>query len=527
MRRNFTLLVLLLSATSLFATGHGGNDPTKPDPKKKGKGKVIEVAAAPAPVAMVGPTPPPFQSKDDICYTCFFTKDEHLPADLLPSILGHVKSDPLVNGDEMLIADRVRGFKSDCSAVAAHYSRATGDIDPSRRLTADLGLAMPPKGCAIDWASMTRAAADATAALRHSEAKLLLEISTQQFNFKPEFGTQVIETDLTPILGATTMILGESEIPLPSGTRVGTQVERVVRDWDSHQLNWDYRPAVINSDNILSYHEGALVKKMLSISPYLMITPLSGTIVARDPKTNLWFAPDEKGVFRFNVLDDKLQYPTTHSMGDVAWITDTHGVSAIVSQAVELNSQLVVACGDSIGKVQAAFYLAQKGINVAMPADRFNYMLVGYKGTGTIIGGAPVHMVDGVPVYGHQPVRFAMKDVIVVEDTDVDYPIQYYDAPAKYFHRLASIVPISPVYVKVTGTDQLDRIFSIARDNATTAIAVRVTTWDEDQSLRKWLNEDSKRRAILFHSGLYKYAQGLFADFPTQVTFGDLRPRFE
>ena len=30
-----------------------------------------------------------------------------------------------------------------------------------------------------------------------------------------------------------------------------------------------------------------------------------------------------------------------------------------------------------------------------------------------------------------------------------------------------------------------------------------------------------------FHSGLYPYAQGLFRDYPSQVTFGDLHPRFE
>jgi hypothetical protein len=162
-----------------------------------------------------------------------------------------------------------------------------------------------------------------------------------------------------------------------------------------------------------------------------------------------------------------------------------------------------------------------------MPADRYSYLLLGYKGKGTILGGAPVHFVDGVPVIGHQPIRFSLKEVFVVQTTKEDYPIQYYDAPAKYFRRLSATIPIDVVYVNVTGTDQLDRVYSIAKDNATAVIGVRITTWDEDKSLRNWLKEDPKRRAILFHSALYRFAQGLFADFPNQVTFGDLRPRFE
>jgi hypothetical protein len=53
-----------------------------------------------------------------------------------------------------------------------------------------------------------------------------------------------------------------------------------------------------------------------------------------------------------------------------------------------------------------------------------------------------------------------------------------------------------------------------------------VMTGVEDERLRVWLKGAAQRRAVLFHSALYPYAQGLFRDFPRQVTFGDLHPRF-
>ena len=461
-------------------------------------------------------------SQDNTCYTCFFSHG-HANSESLVPFYSATKLDPLAEGDSQLTLDRITG-KPDCS-VSSTYAEDSADTDPNRRLVANVALGMPPAGCPVNPKSLLNASQDAKSVHRLMESKALGEIAQQKF--QPHFNEVEIDSNLTPKFGATTMILGESTIRLTPGMRVGTQVERVVRDWMSQNLKWNFEPLVRDIDQILPYHEGAFIRKMLEIAPKLTIMPLSGTLVARDPKTQLWFAPDEKGVFRFNVLEDKLQYPTTHSLGNVAWITDTHGISALVSQAIEVNAKLVIGCGDTDGKAKAAYYLAQRGVNVVMPADRYGYLLLGYKGEGIILGGAPVHVVDGVPVIGHQPIRFSLKETFVVQTTKEDYPIQYYDAPAKYFHRLSATIPINVVYVNVTGTDQLDRVYSIAKDNDTTVIGVRITTWDEDKSLRAWLKEDPKRRAILFHSALYRFAQGLFADFPNQVTFGDLRPRFE
>jgi hypothetical protein len=324
--------------------------------------------------------------------------------------------------------------------------------------------------------------------------------------------------------------------------RVGTQVERVYRDWlgtvwdGTNAMSWDLsrRPVplpIVRDDSNRAHHEGALVEEIqqrVSVD----VTPLFGTLIARNPDApdpdgeGQWYAPDEKGVFRFKVLIDKVEYPTTHVSGNVGWITDTHGVSAVVSQALEYKSQLVIACGDYEGKMKAAYYLAQHGVNVAFPGDRFENMLIGYKGKGTLIGTAPVHRVEGAGpgfVIGLQPVKFSLSELIVAEDTAERYPTQYYDAPARYFRQLSTFVPLNIKYVAVDDENQLDRILNVA----SSVVAVRIRTDKEDAMLRQWLLKSPNNRAVLFHSGLYPWAQGLFTDFPSQVTFGDLRPRFE
>jgi len=113
--------------------------------------------------------------------------------------------------------------------------------------------------------------------------------------------------------------------------------------------------------------------------------------------------------------------------------------------------------------------------------------------------------------------------LIVAEDTTQRYPTQYYDAAARYFRQLSKFVRLNVRYVLVDDENQLDKVL----EQASSVVAVRIRTDKEDAALRQWLLSSPKNRAILFHSGLYPWAQGLFADFPSQVTFGDLRPRFQ
>jgi hypothetical protein len=477
-----------------------------------------------------------------VCYSCFFKNDPEVKIDKLVSDFRNLgATDPLVRADARFIVWRATD-KKDCGALD-EYRRVSGNAD--RLLTANANIGFSAWECGLTNASeaLDRAAKYAAEIGRYSEFRALHELSTG--NFSPKFADSAIETSVVVPPNAKSMVLGESYILLTPGMRVGTQVERVYRDWlgtvwnGTNPMSWDLTRKlvalpVVRDDMNRAHHEGALVEEIQK-RVKVNVTPLFGTLIARNPNAldpdeeGQWYAPDEKGVFRFKVLIDKVEYPTTHVFGNVGWITDTHGISAVVSQALEYESQLVIGCGDYEGKMKAAYYLAQRGVNVTFPGDRFEDRLIGYKGKGTLIGTAPIHRVEGVQrtgaafVIGLQPVKFLLSELIIAEDTAARYPTQYYDAPARYFRQLSTFVPLNVMFVAVDNEDQLDRVLNAAAS----AVAVRIRTEKEDAMLREWLLKSSHNRAVLFHSGLYPWAQGLFADFPSQVTFGDLHPRFE
>jgi hypothetical protein len=477
-----------------------------------------------------------------VCYSCFFRNDPEVNVDKLVSYYRGVSSDdPLVRADARFIVWRLTDTK-DCG-VLDQYRLVKGDAE--RLVTASANIAFSAWECRFENASdaFDSAAKYAFEVGRYPESKALHQLS--EGTFKPAFADSAITASIVVPKNAKSMVLGESYILLTPGMRVGTQVERVYRDWlgavwdGTNLMSWDLtrKPVllpIVRDDENRAHHEGALIEEIQKRVDVKVI-PLFGTLIARNPEApdaddeGQWYAPDEKGVFRFKVLIDKVEYPTTHVLGNMGWITDTHGISAIVSQALEYKSQLVIGCGDYEGKMKAAYYLAQQGVNVAFPGDRFEDLLIGYHGNGTLIGTAPVHRVEGVQrtgagfVIGLQPISFSLSELIVAEDTAARYPTQYYDAPARYFRRLSALVPLHVKYVAVDDENQLDRVLNAAGS----VVAVRIRTEKEDAMLREWLLRSPQNRAILFHSGLYPWAQGLFTDFPSQVTFGDLRPRFE
>src|SRR6185369_16923486 len=164
-----------------------------------------------------------------------------------------------------------------------------------------------------------------------------------------------------------------------------------------------------------------------------------------------------------------------------------------VSQALHRGMQVVVACGDSTGKAKAAYYLAQRGVNVVMPGDRYIDELVGYQGKGTIMGTAPVRKAGEKAIIGGQPVKFALTETIVVENTKRNFPIQYYDAAARYFQRLSKWVPLKLDYVMVEDEGQIGRVLSRADQLGATAVAVRVLTQPEQRQLTQWLEQSPER----------------------------------
>ena len=465
----------------------------------------------------------------EVCYSCFFQNNSEVRVEKVASFFQNFQTkDPLLSGDARYIVWRATD-KKDCGALD-DYQHVIGD--PLRRLTANANIAFGAAECNVprtdEVTALDNAAKFAAELGRRPESRALSELAVGKF--RPKFGDVKIESTLKVPSSAKSMVLGTSTIVIAPGERIGTQVERVWRDWlgtywdGVDDFSWDLTPysrlPIARDDGGHSHHEGALVEHIQQMVD-VTVVPLVGTLIAKN--ADAWYGPDDQGVFRFEILEDKVQYPTTHTNGNVGWITDTHGISAIVSQAVQTKSQLVIGCGDYEGKVKAAYYLAQKGIDVVFPGDRYEYQLIGYKGRGTLIGTAPIKRANNQVLIGDQPVRFSLSELIVAEDTAQPYPTQYYDAAAKYFRQLSKSVELNVRYVNVSDENQLDRVLA----QADHVVAVRIRTDKEDVALRTWLIHDRRNRAILFHSGLYPFAQGLFVDFPQQVTFGDLRPRFE
>ncbi len=456
-----------------------------------------------------------------ICYSCFWQGyDSKLHTDLIAFYRQFHTSDPLVAGDVQYILWRSTGNEN-CKA-RQFYQRATTDPDGNRRYHARALLGFSAEECGQDGASDLKAASDLASQIGlPSQSALLGQIAAGQAN--PRFDKVRIQTSLTVPPGSKTMVLGETSVEVPPGTKAGVQVERTARDWLSYQMRWDMTDKPVSVFTLLDYHEGALLKRLLNLTP-IEIYPITGTVVARAGEK--WIAPDETGVFRFEVLLDKLRYPTSHASGGFAWVVDTHGISLLVPQAVDKKLPLVVGCGDSEGKMEAAFYLAQKGVNVVFPGDRYQDMLLGYQAKGTLIGTAPVKKVGDKVFIGNQPVRFALSETFVAQDTKTPFPLQYYDAPARYFRRLSHLTGINVTYVEVDAPNQVGRVLAKVREIGARAVGIRIATRQEYQALRDWLAQSIQHRAVLFHSGLYPHAQELFELYPEQVTFGDLQPKF-
>ncbi len=457
-----------------------------------------------------------------VCYSCFWDGYEPaLRSQVVEFYRQYSSPDPFLQADARYILWRATGNPS-CDSRNLYRQAAEGaDAYRSLQAWAVYGLSGPE--CGWDGSGdLARAADAAEKAGLPATAGQLRQLSRNRL--KPEVANVQVKSSLKALATADTMTLGASTIEVPAGTKVGAQVDRVARDWISFQMRWDLTGKPLPVGALVDYHEGKLVKNILSLSA-VEVYPLAGALAARQGET--WYAADETGAFRFQVLGDKLQYPTTHMSGSTAWIVDTHGLSSVAGQGVERKMQVVVGSMDTESDALAAFHLADRGVSVVFPSDRFQDILLGYEGAGVLLGTAPVKRAGDKTVIGGQPIQFSRREKIVVEDADSDSPAAAYDAPARYFRRLGAQVSLNVEYVPVQQTNEIERVLGRATETKATAVAVRVETSYEFDRLREWLTQSPGRRAILFNSGLYPHAQALFTEFPKQVTFGDLRPRFE
>lgn len=321
------------------------------------------------------------------------------------------------------------------------------------------------------------------------------------------------------------IIIGKSAIRLNKNPEIKTQVDRVTRDWLS-AFNFDSPPWDFKDERTVPWHEGEKIKELINFTD-AKVSPVWGTKVKKIGDN--WYAHDADGIFRFMISADKVyNYPTNIIIDEeTVIINDTHGINVIALDS--LGADLAVGCGDLEGKVEAAYYLAENGVNVYMPTDRFVNMLFGTTTKGVIIGSAPVKKTLGGAVIGDQPISIDVNEPIVVSNSSGGYPLQYYDTPYRYFRELERYIgkKMNIIPVNITEYGKGSSVVEEAKKVGAKLIGIRVWGKEEHDSVYSWLKEDSSRRAILFHSAVYPEGYRLFFEFPEQTTFGDINVYFE
>lgn len=460
---------------------------------------------------------------EPVCNECFWShQPEGFREELIEVYRDRTYPDPLVDAQRRLIVARVSNDRDAVCEARSTFALAR-ETDPGRGLIAAETAAFLARTCGVDVATAFEVAADAAAAAGDRiKAKAYRAIARGRF--RPRFASQEIGRSLDVPSGVTAFVLGESAIRVADGAEVVVQAERTVRDWISYQIDDAFGAAPPERDRIITWHEGARLRDLMAAADVRPI-PVRGVLVAR--RDGRWMAGDERGIFRFEVLEDKIQYPTTLVDGEVGLFLDSHGVSSIQGTASRRHAPLAIACGDHPAKMQAAFRIAERGGSVWFPCDRFVGEVLGYRARGVLLGSAPVRSDPaGGAIIGDRPVRFRIDETLVVEDADVRGAFQYYDAAARYFRALARSAPLRLEIVEVDGPDQSSRVVDRAREIGATAIALLVMTEDDAAPVRAWLAESREHRAVLFHTAPYPAGYALFGDFPEQTTFGDPRPRF-
>jgi hypothetical protein len=462
-----------------------------------------------------------------VCRSCFWNHQPGaLKAELIATYSDRRFDDPLLEAERRLLLATVtedRAAVCEARSAFARLRRTKAAREPARALFVAETLAFTAAPCAADPSRAFREAArKATDASRYFNARVYAELADGTFT--PHFGEVTIRRNRAVSSESKGFVLGSSRIVVAPGERVGAQVERTVRDWLSYQLSWNGADGPVANGTLLTWHEGARLRDLLGAADVSVI-PLTGALAVRSGRR--WLAADGDGVFRFEVLEDKIQYPTTLVQGDVALIVDTHGISSLVEPARREGVSLVIGCGDSEDKMKAAFDLARRGIDVWFPCDRFVGDVLDYDAAGVLIGSAPVRREGDHAVIGDRPIRFDTGEMFVVEDFRGTGPLRYYDAAARYFHALSTMIPLHVEYVPIDGQGQSSRVISRADELAASAIGIRVETPEDAAPVRAWLAASAHHRAVLFHTAPYPAGYALFDEFPHQTTFGDPRPRFE
>jgi hypothetical protein len=342
---------------------------------------------------------------------------------------------------------------------------------------------------------------------------------------------------LTP-KNSTSFIIGESRVVIDNTSTIVAQVDRVTRDWLGITLNqspivdsttkilkvfserWDYPQQDLMPD--IGWHEGGRISDLLEVDPRIMTA--AGTLVYRHE--DRWFAPDERGVFRFEVPLDKVLYPTTRFHSEnLATIIDTHGMNSLVEQAQRNNATVAIACCDNPSKISAAEYLSGQGISAICFTDKYLPMILGKDAS--ILGSPPINITGDRAILGGRPIQFSFKETFLVQDVTSDrFATSYYKTPKYYFTNLEKAVDLDVTYFSMTDFNMTRFMVDKALEINATVIAARCFNRHDYIHLKRFLKSDGNNRLILFHSSAYPYGIKLFQEYPRRTTFDDIRVRF-
>ena len=328
---------------------------------------------------------------------------------------------------------------------------------------------------------------------------------------------------------ASTIVIGTSYIKVPENATVVTQVDRVIKDEASnYNVNTTPSQSPTSPKQLVPWMEGARVADLMEYANVHVI-PITGVPIKKIDGN--WYGPDDKGNFIFEVDPSKAGplFSINGSDSNNKIEINTHGMNVMVPGAIKNNAFLVVACGDLPGKAKAEMYMAARGINCYAPCDRFTANVMGYNGTGVILGGEPIRPVNNGTgaIIGAQPVAINKNELIVVQTTNKTYPDQYCDTPNRYFTQMEQVYNIKlNLDVVNANTNETDLIVNEAEKTGANVIGVRVETNTDKKPVEAWLKANTNHRAILFHSAAYEPGYSLFSEFPKQVTGQDPRPVF-
>ena len=368
-------------------------------------------------------------------------------------------------------------------------------------------------------------------------SKLLRDLAYgNKLNYKSDI-KEISPVNIAVPSNATKIIIGNSYIKLDDSDILLSQADRVSRDWLSYQiysspfgselLTTFSERLYLNKTELLAkigWHEGARIKELKQSGLKHEIG--TGTIVKKI--NGKWYAPNEEGVFMFDVPLDKVLYPTTRFLReDLAVIIDTHGINMLVEQAIRKNASVVIGCCDNVGKIKAAHYLTNKGIKSICLTDKYLPLLLG--SNDNVLGSPPIEHIDDTVILGNRTLSFDINERIIVMNTSSDkFQISYYDTPARYFSELEKRtgLDLNIFYFEINDFNQMSNLIKAAEIFNSSIIAVRIFNSNDYNNVKKWLEEDNSNRAILFHSTSYPYGYKLFKEFPERTSFDDINIKF-